>query len=209
MQIQSVGHRQVLLTSAELQCFKTVRVYQRKVLVKQLLRSDIEVVKQGFVRLGWSTNPVILAVQWLILFLAAPLLLLWLLVRFAFGLLLFPFRFLQTYLVPKDLTAPGEKTLVGIYNSFNRYMNLDAASYVACLNDWVRILYGEEVLRQYNLNDYLQKEMQRLGINDRTASNSNQYTPELRSLLGASREKLSRQLGHYLKPKTGAKPTKL
>ena len=199
MSIKTVGPRQVLLTSAELQCFKVARSYQRKVLVRRLLKSDYRAVTAGFGRLGWSKNPVILAIQWVILIIAAPFLLAWLLLRLVVSLLLFPFRYVYTYFTPTDLAAPGEKTLVGIYNAFNRYMNLDAASYIACLNDWIRILYGEEVFRKYNVNGYLSAELERLGIDERKAREPQQFTPHLRSILSVSREKLSKTLGHYLK----------
>lgn len=203
MNIEAVGSRHILLTSVELQCFKVARSYQRKVLVRRLLQSDYKAVRAGFGRLGWSKNPVILGIQWVILIFSAPFLLVWLLLRFAASLLSFPFSYLHTFLTPKDLAAPGEKTLVGIYNAFNRYMNLDAVSYIACLNDWIRILYGDDVLKKYNLNAYLSAELQRLGISEQHAREPHLFTPHLRSILGVSREKLSKTLGHYLKQQEG------
>jgi hypothetical protein len=172
--------------------------YQRKVLLKQLLKSDLQALQQGFNRLGWSKNSLILAVQWSVLIATGPFLFAWLLIRFFIGMCAFPFRYFGTYLVPKDLVAPGEKTLAGIYNAFNRYMNLDAISYIACMNDWIKILYGDKMFEQHNLGGYLRYEMTRLGLTPEDKSGEKPFTPQLRNLLAVSREKLSKQLGHYL-----------
>lgn len=200
MQIESVGRRHILLTSEELQCFEVVRYYQRKVLVSKLIKSDFEAIKRSISHVGWSGTPLVLVAQWVVLILIMPFLLLWLLIRFLVASVLFPFRYFQTYLIPKDLAAPGEKSLAGVHNAFSRYMNLDVASYVDCANEWVRILYGDEALKNFNLNDLLTEEIQRLGIGDAAKNEQKKlFTPEVRTLLAASREKLSRELGHYFK----------
>ena len=187
--LTALGRQGLLLTEAESRCFYIARDYQRRSLLRSLAPVELRRWRAGFNKLGWSKNPLVLAIQWLVLLIALVPMLVWLAVKSCVRILLFPIRYLRTYTVPKDLRAPGEKTLVGIHNAFSRHLNLSAADYVACINDWIRILYGQETVMGHDLERFVDDEREK--YQDRGVAATT------RSLLAISREKLSKQLGHY------------
>ena len=191
--IRTVGSQQILLTEAETRCFYIARDYQRKSLRRALLPLDLQQWRAGFNRLGWSKTPLVLTAQCLILLLAFVPMLVWLLGKSVVSLIAFPFRYAQTFFVPKDLNAPGEKTLVGIHNAFNRHLNLSASDYVACINDWIKVLYGEEASRRLNFDQAIKVEINKK-INQHANSDLAATT---RSMVAVMREKVSKELGHY------------
>jgi len=193
--LREVGINHVLLTDAESRCFDIARNYQRKGLVRSLAPRELWRWRNEFHKLGWSKNGLVLGIQGLILALALIPMSLWLIAKCCLRLILFPYRYLLTFIVPKDLKAPGEKTLVGLHNAFHSHLNLGATDYIACLNDWIKILYGEKTLDQHNLQQLMETELKKVhyqGQND-------DLSGSLRSVVAVSREKLSKELGHYLK----------
>jgi hypothetical protein len=189
--LRTLGSHQILLTEAESRCFYAVRHHQRRALFRSLTPWEVGKWRIAFQKLGWSSNPLVLAVQALILAIAFVPMCLWLLVKCSLRWFLFPFRYLGTFLIPRDLKAPGEKTLVGIHNAFGRYINLSAGDYVACINDWIKILYGDETLARHNLENLINIEAPNSKNRDKDIATA------MRSLLSVSREKLSKELGHY------------
>jgi len=191
--LRAVGSQQTLLTEAESRCFYVARDYQRRSLLRSLLPLELSQWRVGFEKLGWSNNPFILTIQWLVLVLALVPMSLWLLVKCCWRWGVFPFRYLGTFFPPKDLRAPGEKTLVGIHNAFARHVDLSVSDYIACINDWIRILYGEEKSVRYNLSNAIKLELdKKQQIGHRT-----EMADVMRSLVAITREKLSKELGHY------------
>ena len=191
--LRAVGSQHILLTEAESRCFFIARDYQRKSLLRSLIPFELSQWSAGFDGLGWSKNPLVLAIQWLVLTLALIPMCVWLLVKCCLRWVAFPFRYLGTFSVPKDLSAPGEKTLVGIHNAFGRHLDLNAGDYIACLNDWIKILYGEETSLRYNLNNAIKVELDKNKIRGKNED----LTTAMRSLVAVSREKISKELGHY------------
>ncbi|GAB1259789.1 hypothetical protein [Aurantivibrio plasticivorans] len=113
-----------------------------------------------------------------------------------FHLVAFPFRYFSTFVIPGDLAAPGEKSLVGIHNAFAKYNTLGVDDYVDCMNEWITVLFGKDALEKHNLSGYLEAEVSRLRIERKHQADS-EFAPTVRSLLANRRERLSRALGHY------------
>lgn len=191
--LRQIGRTKTLLTESESQCFSIARDYQRKHLIRSLVPEEFKHWTAGFKNLGWSKNPLVLAIQASILLLAIPPISVWLVFKCTLRLLAFPVRYVKTYITPKDLAAPGEKTLVGMHNAFSRHLCLGAVDSIACLNDWVKILYGERACQQYQTKVWLNPEISKL-----EHPVGNDLSPALRSVVAVSREKLSKQLGHYV-----------
>lgn len=187
-----MGSQQVLLTEAESRCFYIARDYQRKFLLRSLVPEELQQWRMGYNKLGWSKNPFVLAAQWMVLVLAVVPMCVWLVLKCCSRLLVFPIRYLRTFTVPKNLKAPGEKTLVGIHNAFSGHLNLGAGDYIACINDWIKVLYGEEISAHYNLENIMNVELGR-----HRQFSGHALSTAMRPLVAVSREKLSKQLGHY------------
>jgi len=133
--------------------------------------------------------------QLLMLLTLWPLLVLGGLFRLCGNLLLLPSRLLACYQVPKGLRSPGEKSLIGIANAFHPALDLEDDDYIRCINRWVSILYGAEVALKSNLSVYLTRlRVQQKGLRDDSGGSSK----AARRYLVVARERLSKDLGHYL-----------
>ncbi len=193
--LKEIGLQRLLLTEAESECFEIARNYQRRELIRSLAAPELNHWREGFNKLGWSKNALVFGAQSLILLIALGPMLIWLGFKWVFRLIVFPFRYIKTFFVPKTLSAPGEKTLVGLHNAFSMHMNLGASDYVCCLNDWIRVLYGENKLSERQLNDLVGDELRNIQFH--TADTDSDLTLAHRSMVSVSREKLSKALGHY------------
>lgn len=194
-ELREIGLQRLLLTEAESECFEIARNYQRRRLVRSLAVPELNRWRTGFNKLGWSKNSVIFGVQCLILLLALGPMLVWLGIKLSFRLFAFPFRYIKTFIVPKSLSAPGEKTLVGLHNAFSNHLNLGASDYVCCLNDWIRVLYGEAKLNEKQLSTFVNDELKT--IQQHAVDEDTDLMSAHRLMVSASREKLSKALGHY------------
>jgi len=124
-----------------------------------------------------------------------PLLVLGGLFRLCGNLLLLPSGLMACYQVPKELRSPGEKSLIGIVNAFHPVLDLDEDDYIRCMNGWVSILYGDAVALESNLSVYLTRlREQQKGLRD----DSDGPSKAARRDLVIARERLSKDLGHYL-----------
>lgn len=194
--VKNLGH-DVLLTQAELDCYRLALRYHRKSLAANIFSLCAPLKYLLKVCSSWSAGPLKALLQLLLMTVLLPVLLLWQLLLCLFRLLLFPLQYLLTYRLPRDLAAPGEKNMAGIHNAFARHFHLPVALYVECFDGWVEILYGPELYRQYSLSDQLKAEKARCGTEQkhRNCDVSEDY---MRTFLSHARERLSRKLGHYL-----------
>lgn len=190
--LKKVGSGNTLLTDAEYRCFFVARTFQRKHLVRTLIPREIKRWRKGLRTLGWSRNPFIFIVQFLVICFAAIPMSLWVILKGIGLLLVFPFRYIGSFITPKSLQAPGEKTLVGIHNAFSKYIQLGTIDTIACLKEWIEILYGDRASQHHEVKTWMEQETIKL-----KQQNSDELTPAMRSLVAVSREKLSKQLGHY------------
>jgi hypothetical protein len=198
MAIRQIGKRGLLFTQSELVCWQIYRLYQRR-----QLRSDLmawgDVFWPRFLRhLSWPEAYALKLIQLLIILAVWPMLLIGALLQMLAKWLWFPARFLATFFTPKTLHAPGEKSLLGLHNAFVSAsvssVSLSDALYIDCIDEWVEQLYGPEVAAKRSLSVYLrQLEDERRGLTLEV-----NLEASLRDELAVARERLSRDLGHYL-----------
>ena len=183
-----------LLSEAEAACFDIARKYQRRAILSGLIDFKRLFWPTNVARLTWSAGGFRFLVQCAILVVYLPLNTLFQLLRTLHNFVMLPFRYGATLFTPSGLHAPGEKNLVGLYNAFFPYLELHPEDAVACLDDWVPILYGSAKARQYKLARYAEDErLKQL----RAAEQSGVMAASFRSFRAIARERLSKDLGHY------------
>ncbi len=193
--IKVIGKQGVLLTDQEFRCYEFAKKLRRRALARKAFALHRILWPEFLDSIQWSSSRWRYALQILLLIVFWPVLALWGLSLYVFVLILFPFRFVKTWLVPENLRAPGEKTLTGIHNAFAPMLEFEQSDYVECINGWVAILFGESIALDKNLSVYLlDVSSQRRDIDPRTGA----VAEGLRSNLSVAREYLSRDLGHYL-----------
>lgn len=183
--------RQILLTKPEYQCYRVVQQVRRKQLIDDLAFARSLPLTD---RLVWAKQGFRLFLQVLVFVVLVPFLVLWNLLSYVVKLLRFPVLWCATYLVPRGLVPPGEKNIVGMHNAFGRYLNVNLANYTECVEQWVKLLYGEEQAQQYSFNDTLWCQLEGVsGVTPQTSIND----IVIRRYLAAARETLSKKLGYY------------
>lgn len=194
--VKNLGHN-LLLTQAELDCYCLALSFKRRSLVREIFSICAPLKCLSNLRLSWSGRPFAACFQCVLLVILLPVLILWQLIQCLCRALLFPVRYLMTFRLPRDLTAPGEKNMAGIHNAFSHYFHFPVAIYVECFDGWVEILYGAELSDKYSLTAQLEAERQR------SAGGNNIYCAEgedyIWAFLARARERLTRSLGHYLR----------
>lgn len=193
--MKSLVFSDTLLTEVEVECFEIGRQLQRKALCKKSFDGA------GFFRaismssLSWSKTPWRFTVQLFLYLVFLPINIVWQLLKQCWLWMLFPFRFIGTFLPPRGFNAPGEKTLQGIHNQFTPYFGLQGRDYIECINRWVKVLYGLDKAKYHNFARYLHQERRRLkdqGVNDPSF-----LAVTYRNQLSAARQRLSNDLGNY------------
>lgn len=198
MAIRQIGARGLLFTESELVCWRIYRVFQRRQLITDVLDWGNVFWPRLLRRLQWPEAFWLKLVQLLLVIAVWPLLLVGALIQMLMRLIWFPARFLVTFLTPGSLQAPGEKSLLGIHNAFVSAsissISLSEALYVNCVDTWIAQLYGAETAKLKNLNAYIEQlEKERSGLNMEV-----NLEASLRDEVVVARERLSRDLGHYL-----------
>lgn len=192
--MKKLGGR-VLVTQEEASCYRLAQAYRRRKLWQGVLSLRSVLWPVFLDELEWSDVWWRRCGQLLMLMALWPLLVLGGLFRLFGNLLLLPSRLLACYQVPKGLRSPGEKSLVGIINAFYPVLDLDDEDYIRCINRWVSTLYGDKLALERNLSVYLlQLKQQKQDLHDES------YDPSkgARRDLVVARERLSKDLGHYL-----------
>lgn len=193
--IKVIGKQGVLLTDQEFQCYRLAKRLRQRALWRTIFSVYRIVWPELLDSVEWSSVLWRKLMQLIVLATVWPLIVLWGLAVYLIGLIKFPFKLLQTWLVPSTLRAPGEKTLMGIHNAFGPVLDLEQGDYIECIDGWVSILFGAGVALDKNLSIYLlQVSSERKDIDHRTGA----VAEGLRSNLSVAREYLSRDLGHYL-----------
>lgn len=183
---------ELLLMEAEYLCYKAGQRYYRRQLLANLSRIDRQ-YWPFWHAIGDNTKP-ILERSFLTLsaLLALPLSALFQLLASALKLIKFPFQLLASFSLPQNLHAPGEKNLTGLHNAFSAKLGLRGRYYIRCVDNWLDILYPEQVRPGGYLSDCIEK----VGRQVKDALEQGLDDPEFR-LIGNCREKLSQHYGHY------------
>ncbi len=183
-----------LLSEAESACFDIARRYHRRRLVADLVDVKALFWPRNLKRLSWSNDGSRFIVQCLVLTVYLPLNFIFQLLKSAQNILFFPFRFAVSWLTPGSLHAPGEKNLVGLYNAFFPFLRLSPEDAVACIDEWVPVLYGSAKAKVHRLARYVDDErIKQMKI----AQQSGVMAASFRSYRAIARERLSKDLGHY------------
>lgn len=194
--VKNLGH-DVLLTQAELDCYCLALRFKRRSLVCEIFNVCAPLKYLLKLRLAWAKRPLSAVFQCLLMLALLPVLLLGQFFLCLYRLILFPFKYLLTFRLPRDLAAPGEKNMAGIHNAFSHYFHFPVAVYVECFDGWIEILYGAELRGMHNLSAQLEAERLRcaMGEGNVHCADGEDY---IRAFLGRARERLTRNLGHYL-----------
>lgn len=183
-----------LLSAAESRCFCVVRHYQRKQLLADTFGRSQFSWPKNVNRLTWSGHGGRFLLQCLVLTIFLPIYTLFQIIRMLGNLLLFPLRFIATYITPSGLHSPGEKNLVGLYGAYSQVVNLSPRLYIQCMEEWVPILYGAAKSGKYSLSTYVEQERDK----QRNASRQGEgMVASFRSPHAVARERLSKDLGYY------------
>jgi hypothetical protein len=198
MAIKRVGTQGVLVTQEELSCWRIYRRYQRQQLFKDAAALDLVVWPLFLRHLQWPISPFVRCIQALLVMGVWPLLFIGALTRLLVNWLMFPARFIATLITPNQLQAPGEKSLLGLHNAFAclgiSSIVLSEPLYIACFDEWIGLLYGDQVAKDKSLGMYIRRvERERAEMEV-----SKPLEASLRDEVAVARERLSRDLGHYL-----------
>ncbi|WP_439134922.1 hypothetical protein [Pseudomaricurvus sp.] len=188
----------LLLAPEEMRCYQYAQNLRQRAL-KRRLGSIKRIVWPRLVReLSWSEVHWRRILQGVCLALVWPLIILGGLIHYLWNLMVFPFLYFQTLSLPKGLKAPGEKTLMGMNNAFQPVLTLNERDYIECLDQWVVILFGADVSKEKSLSIYLSTVAGERRATLGSAEVANSCENGLRSNLFIARQRLSRDLGHYL-----------
>jgi len=181
----------VAMSKNEQLCFQAAMKWQRRQLTHTLAYALLP--KLPYIEhVRWQPMFSKLLYSAVILALVPLLSLLWTL-RCALLLMLFPYRYGQTWAKPRDLKGPGERNLQGVHNAFSRHINLSAKNYMHCMNEWITILYGREAGEKHSMEQYVN-----IGNLEQPLKKFAQMPyAEVRNILATARENLSRKLGYY------------
>ncbi len=185
----------LMLTHKEYQCLKTAQSYRRKLAFVRLIGLHRIIWPDLLHRVKWSSSWWRFSIQLLILVLFWPVIIVLGLFEYLKGLISFPMRLLSSFQYNPSLRSPGEKSLVGIHNAFSVLLDLPRAYYMECMDDWVGILYGQEILLEKSFSRYVADvKVHKTNV----AMDQEPLNFNLRSDLAVAREALSIDLGHYL-----------
>lgn len=163
-------------------CYKLARNYQRRLLVSELCCGPFYCSRPP----KWSTLVYLTA-----LLLTLPFYLVFGVLLLAWRLTLFPWRWLLSFRLPDSLMAPGEKTINGLHRSLMPHIELHGKAYVACLREWIVILYGEKTASLPVVTKHVERMQRCLQLPKKSQAEG------LRDSIRWQREELSNQLGTY------------
>lgn len=182
-----------LMTDKEIRCFRAIQAWARRAELRRLKRGISP--KLPYYALAKQASPLGRLVYALLILALSPALLLVGLCYVLYKLATFPHRYVLTYFTPQDLRAPGERNIQGMYHAFSRHMDLPFDLYIACIDNWVSILYGDSAAKTHSMENYLKQERSQLDLHESVyGSGMNEY---LRTTINIAREQLSQALGHY------------
>lgn len=184
-----------MLTAKEFQCLKIAQRYQRRLSWVRVFSIYRIFWPHLISRVQWSTEWWRFFTQSLILLLLWPVLMVIGLFEYLMVLIRFPQQFISTFRYHSSLRSPGEKSLVGINNAFSVLVDLPRTYYIGCMDEWIGVLYGPNVLTDKSFSLYiLQAQGHMASVSIAEAS----LDANIRSDIVVAREALSLELGHYL-----------
>ena len=178
------------MTPKEAQCYRLIKSWERKNHLRILSKAcfpDLPYYNEMH-----DTSIFAKAIYFIILIALTPILIPFTLIRLILILLALPYNLLSTYTIPRNLQAPGERNIQGLFHAFSQFMNLPQDYQFFCINDWVKVMYGEDTYKQHNMFRYIQDERQAHQYNEAIPKEG--YEGHVAS---NAREMLSRQLGNY------------
>lgn len=184
----------VILADKEQRCYRVAQQYRRKYLLSGFVGLHHIVWPRIMSRVTWSETLWRKGLQYLLFVLVWPVLVLWGLLAYILLLIRFPVDYVKTFTVRTGVRSPGEKTLSGIHNAFHNMLDLPDALYIACMDEWIVILFDISVDKQYMLK-FVERERKLQKNVEVSGFHLNQ---QMRSEVAVAREKLSKKLGHYL-----------
>lgn len=181
------------MTQKEAECFRAVRRWQRAYMRQRLMQAIFPHLP--FIALLKKTSVIGKVLIIVMACILSPLLILIWIIKALAALITFPFSIISSYIKPTGLRAPGERNIKGVHYQFARHIHLPPELYIKCVDDWVRILYGEDKLPKYSLASYLDTDylLRRRIAYEEDATMQNL----LKTQISNAREDLSRDLGHY------------
>ena len=174
------------LTLAEAQCFERAQYWQRKSLQRQLIQGFTPKMWFKFLYRTHTRSSIIL-----LTIVSSPLIVAYHLAKAVILLLAYPFRRLKLSIVPANIHGAGERNLKGIHNAFHQHINLPADYYIACVNDWIEILFGKQALESHRMEHHL--DMERV-LNKDFPDYLSGHT---RNVVYMARDSISDILGHF------------
>ncbi len=183
------------MTSKEVECFQIARWRQRKQLLSELkdklkpkvpLFNTAKQTAQGHIKLFYIALAIVTTPFFLIIW---P-------IDLAMTLIRLPFQYVWSYYTPASAKAPGERNIRGIHHAFAPHMDLNPESYIACIDDWVQVLYGEQVAKKHKMTRYVDENLLHLS-RFRSEHPRDPLLQHLRSSVAMAREKISLDLGCY------------
>lgn len=183
------------MTEKEAECFRIARWRQRRQLLDELKRQlhpSYPLFEKASKATSFSRTYLLymLAIfSWPIYFILWP-------ASLAISVARFPFRLISSYQIPKDARGPGERNIRGIHNAFAPHMDLAPENYIACIDDWVRILYGDESAKSHKMSKYVDETLLHLSRFGSCRADD-PLLQHLRSSVAVAREKISLDLGCY------------
>ena len=181
------------MTQKEAECYLVMKKWQRVHLRHQMWESFIPKFpfSRMFAACGWLGKITILLCNSVVL----PFTLIWWCFRILKGLIFYPICISLSHLKPKNLRGPGERNIKGIHYQFASHAELPIELYIACVNEWTSILYGQDKLPGHKLENYLDTDY----LDRRNSLQDAEPIVEqiLKTQISNAREELSRDLGHY------------
>ncbi len=118
-------------------------------------------------------------------------LLVWLL-SLAYESIRFPIVFVETLFPPKSYSV-GERNIQGIHNVFVAYAPLTPDNYIRCVDEWIGILYGPEVLKACSFTDCIDHTL----IRKMRGLYSGDMDEHYGRIFANARERFSKRNGNY------------
>lgn len=184
----------VIMTARETACFNVIFLWRRRYLAKTLGDAFTPALPTSLK--ASELSPFKRALFYVAALCLSPLWVLYFVFRALVMLAIYPFQWLMSHIKGRPARGPGERNIQGVYHAFSPCMHMDMAAKMACINDWVDILYRDSFNpRPGRLEDFLGEELCEI-IQDSARQREFPEGFVLREFT-FGRERLSTHLGNY------------
>ncbi len=104
----------------------------------------------------------------------------------------YPTLLLTTIFPPKSYSV-GERNIQGVHNTFVQYASLTPDNYIQCVDEWISILYGHEVLKACSFSDCIDHSL----IRKMRGLYSGDMDEHFGRIFSNARERFSKKNGNY------------